>query len=272
MLRSLARNAPARSLQARRKVSTASYTLTGRQPSKSPIWIRAQPGSSLLKGISPVDFQLYTNVLSIEEQNALLRCALKRLDEIRGVSRTIKQRRRGALGGATATSEPANDAQNQFLPDDCYEFDEGHYDGVIHQYRESHVSTWPESARTLLAKVGALMPGSPSLPSVQTHALHLASNGEILSHVDNVEASGKTILGISLGAARVLRLQPKESGSSDECIDILLESGSVYVQTGFVRYNFAHSVPLEWQFHDRALKPGQRMSIMIRDLYPGSIS
>lgn len=41
----------------------------------------------------------------------------------------------------------------------------------------------------------------------------------------------ETVLGISLGAARVLRLQPKEPGSADECVDILLESGSVYVQT-----------------------------------------
>lgn len=124
VLRSLIRNVPARSLQARRKVSTASYTLTERQPSNSPIWIRAQPGSSLLEGIAPVDFQLYTNVLSVEEQNELLRCALKRLDEIRGVSRTIKKRRREALGGATAAGELANDVQSQFLPDDCYEFDE----------------------------------------------------------------------------------------------------------------------------------------------------
>ncbi|KAG8899038.1 hypothetical protein FRC00_001994 [Tulasnella sp. 408] len=231
VLRSLIRNVPARSLQVRRKVSTASYTLTERQPSNSPIWIRAQPGSSLLEGIAPVDFQLYTNVLSAEEQNELLRCALKRLDEIRGVSRTIKKRRREALGGATAAGDLANDVQSQFLLDDCYEFDQGHYDGVIHQYRESHVSAWPESARTLLSKAGALMPGSPSLSSVQTHALHLASDGEILSHVDNVEASGKTILGISLGAARVLRLQPKGSGNPNECVDILLESGSVYVQT-----------------------------------------
>ncbi|KIO29510.1 hypothetical protein M407DRAFT_168580 [Tulasnella calospora MUT 4182] len=272
MLRSLIRSVPARSLQARREISTTSYTLTERQPSNSLIWIRAQPGSSLLKGISPLDFQLYTNVLAIEEQNELLKCALKRLDEIRGVSRTIKKRRKDVLGGATATGEPPNDAQNQFLPDNCYEFDEGHYDGVIHKYRESHVSAWPESARTLLVKAGAFMPGSPSLSSVQTHALHLASDGEILSHVDNVEASGKTIIGISLGAARVLRLQPKESERPDECVDILLESGSVYVQTDSVRYNFVHSVPLEWQFRDSSLKPGQRMSIMIRDLYTGSRS
>lgn len=126
MLRLLVRNGLNRSSQLRRQVSTASYTLTERQPSNSPIWIRAQSESSLLKGVSPTDFQLYTNVFSKEEQTELLKCALKRLDEIRGVSRTIKKRRKEAGGVATAiaASEPPVDVQSQFLPDTCYEFDE----------------------------------------------------------------------------------------------------------------------------------------------------
>lgn len=126
MLRLLVRNVLNRSSQLRRQVSTASYTLTERQPSNSPIWIRAQSESSLLKGVSPTDFQLYTNVFSKEEQTELLKCALKRLDEIRGVSRTIKKRRKEAVGVANAigASEPPADVQSQFLPDTCYEFDE----------------------------------------------------------------------------------------------------------------------------------------------------
>ncbi|KAG8995523.1 hypothetical protein FRB90_000160 [Tulasnella sp. 427] len=253
-------------------LSSASYTLTGSQPSNSPIWIRAQPDSGLLKDIAPGDFTLYTNVFSVGEQKELLNAALERLDEIRGVSRTIKKRRKEVMGVPTAASVEPNNPLNQFRPDDCYEFDEGHYDGVIHRYRESHVSAWPESAEELLAKARALMPGRPSLSAVQTHALHLASDGEILPHVDNVEASGKTILGMSLGASRVLRLQPKENGNPEDCVDILLESGSVYVQTESVRYNLVHGLPLEWQFRDRPLTPGQRMSIMIRDLYSTPIS
>lgn len=67
---------------------------------------------------------------------------------------------------------------------------QGHYDGVIRNYRESHVSSWQEIAHPILGKLLALMPGNPTLGSVQTHALHLASSGEILPHVDNVEASG----------------------------------------------------------------------------------
>lgn len=81
------------------------------------------------------------------------------------------------------------------------------------------------------------------------HALQLGTTGEILPHVDNLEASGGmdlvasvlelclltlsivgTILGISLGSPRVLRLQ-HASGSDDQHIDVLLESGSIYVQS-----------------------------------------
>lgn len=41
---------------------------------------------------------------------------------------------------------------------------------------------------------------------------------------------------------------------------------------GFIRYGFVHSVPLEWQFRETSLNPGQRMSIMLRDLYTSSSS
>lgn len=60
-----------------------------------------------------------------------------------------------------------------------------------------------------------------------THVLHLSPHGAILPHVDNIDASGGTIVGASLGAARVLRLEHQEDGSG---WDVLLPSGSVYVQ------------------------------------------
>jgi len=64
--------------------------------------------------------------------------------------------------------------------------------------------------------------------AIQTHLLHLASHGEILPHVDNVFASGSWILGVSLGAARILRMEHVED--ENDCFDVLLPSGSVYVQ------------------------------------------
>lgn len=67
-----------------------------------------------------------------------------------------------------------------------------------------------------------------SVEEVQTHVLHLASEGEILPHVDNTSASGTCILGVSLGATRVMRVESVDSGHGS--FDVLLPSGSVYIQ------------------------------------------
>jgi alkylated DNA repair protein alkB family protein 7 len=54
-----------------------------------------------------------------------------------------------------------------------------------------------------------------------THALHLSPTGKIDPHVDNVDASGSVIIGVSLGAERVLRLERKgaenEGGLGGRC-------------------------------------------------------
>lgn len=76
----------------------------------------------------------------------------------------------------------------------------------------------------IFSRINSLIPKVPT----QTHILHLGTDGEILPHVDNVEASGTWILGISLGAGRVLRVESKED--PNECFDIFLPSGSVYIQ------------------------------------------
>jgi len=61
---------------------------------------------------------------------------------------------------------------------------------------------------------------------LQTHVLHLASNGEILPHIDNIDASGSIILAVSLGTPRILRLEDEEG----RIYDHLLEPGSCYIQ------------------------------------------
>ncbi|KAH8090958.1 hypothetical protein HD553DRAFT_21475 [Filobasidium floriforme] len=103
-----------------------------------------------------------------------------------------------------------------------------------------------------------------------THALHLSPTGRIDPHVDNVDASGSVIIGVSLGAERVLRLE--RNGAESEGRDgweVLLKSGSVYIQKDTVRYNYAHSI-LPYS-SDRSvdaegerLRPGHRISLMIR--------
>ncbi len=62
------------------------------------------------------------------------------------------------------------------------------------------------------------------------HALHLASDGWIAPHVDNVEASGSVIVGVSLGAERIMRLEREGTPGEPEGWEVLLPSGSVYVQ------------------------------------------
>ena len=65
-------------------------------------------------------------------------------------------------------------------------------------------------------------------PDTQTHILPLASNGEILPHIDNLQASGSWILGVSLGAERIMRMESTDC--SEDSFDVLLPSGSVYLQ------------------------------------------
>jgi alkylated DNA repair protein alkB family protein 7 len=108
---------------------------------------------------------------------------------------------------------------------------------VIHDYRETLLSSLPPSPSpsltTLLARLYSLLPGlsfdTNSLPpqGTSTHLLHLSPKGAILPHVDNLEASGSVILGLSLGAERTLRLKKKDGAGGWE---VKLPSGSVYLQ------------------------------------------
>ncbi len=86
----------------------------------------------------------------------------------------------------------------------------------------------------------------------------MSPSGEILPHVDNIEASGSVIIGLSLGAERVLRLE-RQIGEDDDDVDldldldlersggaggrqgwdIRLTNGSVYVQR-YVRGRLCH--------------------------------
>lgn len=92
----------------------------------------------------------------------------------------------------------------------------------------------PDTSPQLSAVLARLYALVPSLevgtalppPNSSTHALHLAPEGAILAHVDNLEASGQTIVGASLGATRILRLE----NDAGDGWDVLLPSGSVYMQ------------------------------------------
>ena len=157
---------------------------------------------------------------------------------------------------------------------------------MIKNFRETHMTAWPEEDHALLQPILTRL--NVLIPEVdtQTHLLHLSSSGEILPHVDNLDASGSWILGISLGSSRVMRI---ESPANDaDTFDILLPSGSVYIQRHValigenydadrtyrdkLRYKYRHSILKNDTFRDGVPTGGQRISIMIRVLVPSSVA
>lgn len=88
-----------------------------------------------------------------------------------------------------------------------------------------HLNSWSEAEipglTHILNRFHSMCPTS----NFQTHLLHLASYGEILPHVDNPSSSGSWILGASLGAERIMRME----GSGD-IFEVVLPSGSLYLQ------------------------------------------
>lgn len=227
-----------------------------------------------LAGLPSSNFVIYPSFLSTEEQEILLKASLSKLGG---------KRRRRRRASEVTTPEPLEHLDYAwaeiFGTDNDYDFEEGHFDGVIRDYREMTVSSWPDSSAPELSRILLRLydlvdpkntppnPGFITPPNIQTHVLHLASTGVILPHVDNVEASGSIIAGVSLGDTRILRLTQSTASPADASLDVLLESGSVYIQRDDVRYKWKHEIPNIAEFRGRRVGGGQRMSIMLRDKY-----
>ncbi|KZT28489.1 hypothetical protein NEOLEDRAFT_1239451 [Neolentinus lepideus HHB14362 ss-1] len=219
--------------------------------------------ASFVHGRLPPEFTFLPYYFSLPEQCLLLRAALMKLDS---VDRRQARRHRKSLPPPIVCDSPTT-AADIFLPDQYYLFEQGHYDGVIRNYRETHITTWPESEIEGLTPVIKRLYDMAPTKNVQTHILHLATDGEIIPHVDNVTASGTWILGVSLGAERVLRL---ESLDGTDFFEVLLPSGSLYIQRDDTRYNYQHSILMDRGTRGRQVQGGQRISIMIRDLFQPS--
>ncbi|KAI9446426.1 hypothetical protein H4582DRAFT_560246 [Lactarius indigo] len=211
----------------------------------------------------PADFLWFPRFFNPTEQHALLSAALRKLDVAE--PRAARKRRRDFLASHQRDRpREAGDLEDVFLPDGFYHFEEGHYDGVIKRFRETRVSSWDgENDPVFRSALGRLEALCPNAGSTQTHLLHLASDGEILPHVDNVDASGSWILGVSLGSDRVLRMESVEADSDcspRHTFDITLPSGSVYIQR--------HSILCAEPILAHGASRGQRLSIMVRDCPP----
>ncbi|OCF33238.1 hypothetical protein I316_04979 [Kwoniella heveanensis BCC8398] len=236
------------------------------------------------------DFYFWPNFFDEAECKILLEMALWKLDRVdssikRRRNRQIAKRSSGLSSSGAGECEEKEGGTGgrmeglQGLFNKDYGFEEGHYDSVIHKYRETLLSSLPSLSSSSTAEpnlsatlsrlyslllnreqhgsdsdngISSLSPdsipassSSPQLdtippPGTITHLLHLSPEGEILPHVDNLQASGSVICGVSLGAERTLRLRQKGDGTADETggdegvlgwgWDVRLPSGSVYMQ------------------------------------------
>ncbi|KAF8228922.1 hypothetical protein L208DRAFT_217021 [Tricholoma matsutake] len=206
------------------------------------------------------DFILWPTFLTLSEQRILLTTALRKLDSI---DSTQTRRRRKVYGSSPVLSSVSTKTLHElFFPDHYYDFQEGHYDGVIRHFREMNLASWPtadDGLKPILDRLYSLCPTR----NIQTHLLHLASYGEILPHVDNTSASGSWILGVSLGAERTLRMEGPFEGHH-RTFDVPLPSGSAYLQRDFMRFNYKHSILKEDVSNNSITRLGQRLSIMLR--------
>ncbi|GAA5944449.1 hypothetical protein JCM3775_006636 [Rhodotorula graminis] len=239
--------------------------------------------------------------LSASEHDLLLEHSLRLLDSPARTTAAARKKRRewvkahpGWDGGAASAARTA-----RFLPDEATLWEEGHFDGVIKLYREMLVrdGQWGDEARegtplaAALDKVYSLLPppsSSPPSPSprpsppshLSLHLLHLSSRGSIAPHVDNLDAFGRTIAGVSLGGERVMRFKrvsdPGTDGDVEPALrdgpsefEVLLEPGSAYVQSEPLRTHYTHEVLETATWDGRQVGGTQRLSLMLRDRVPG---
>ncbi|KAM0747211.1 hypothetical protein T439DRAFT_383360 [Meredithblackwellia eburnea MCA 4105] len=224
--------------------------------------------------------------LSSHEQSLLLRSSLLLFQSPRHTNSHSRRLWKNYL-----RSLPTPVLGEGFPPENAVEFQQGHFDGVIRGYRELLIREggWGkddyenEELGKVMERLYALLPPSTPLPTSTStsakpidpppnliaHLLHLSSTGFIKPHVDNKEAFGTTIVGISLGGDRVIRFQPVgEKAKEGETFDVVLEKGSVYIQQEPLRTEYTHEIPAVATVHGRQVGGTQRVSLMLRDRLP----
>nr|XP_003216811.1 PREDICTED: alpha-ketoglutarate-dependent dioxygenase alkB homolog 7, mitochondrial [Anolis carolinensis] len=145
-------------------------------------------------------------------------------------------------------------------------YEEEHWDGAIHKYRETEKSHWSKESHEILQRVrdAALPPGVPQLS--QVHVLDLAKTGYIKPHVDSVKFCGCTIAGLSLLSSSVMRLVHEQN--PQDCLDLLLERRSLYILRGPARYEYTHEILKDEDsfFNGRKVPRERRISVICRNL------
>ncbi|KAJ3181342.1 Alpha-ketoglutarate-dependent dioxygenase alkB 7, mitochondrial [Gaertneriomyces sp. JEL0708] len=159
---------------------------------------------------------------------------------------------------------------------------DGHFDQVISTYRECSVSAWNGSNATqqglspgeaeavaildrVKRTVQELLDAKP-IRWLDPHILDLGNGGEIRAHVDNLEASGSIIVGLSLLSPAVIVF--RKSGDPSQYFRALVEARSLYIQSDELRYGYTHEIPNEPQLllNNKQIIKDRRISIMLRDV------
>ena len=231
-----------------------------------------------LDSMDSEDLIIYPNFLNEKEQRTMLTQLLRKLDRVCG-----KPKRSQSLLSQQRDQYKEGDLQRLFSHPDLYRWETSHFDNVITGYREANIRSMTvpnvetedgvkgilerlykclyENATDYTREQAAKPPQNERLQDddlsiphwIQAHILQLSPKGAIQAHVDNEEAMGSTIMGLSLGESRQVEFENDKHGK----FTAELPSGSVYLQRSKLRYEYKHSI-LQGQGRD------QRLSFMLR--------
>lgn len=166
------------------------------------------------------------------------------------------------------------------------EYEPHHFDNVIRGYRECTATNWNPASQSSLEtssnnndlRVQTIMEtmqerirretGRDNIRFCSPHILDLKDGQSgILAHVDNLQASGSVISGLSLISNAVIIFK---AISSDFQFRILIPPNSLYIQTDTLRFKFTHEIPLsEDENHSidgNYIVRKRRLSIILRDI------
>ncbi|TIB65906.1 hypothetical protein E3P77_02533 [Wallemia ichthyophaga] len=232
-----------------------------------------------LSKIDSEDLIIYPSFLNGDEQRTMLMQMLKKLDRVCG-----KPKRSPSLLEEHYKQYKEGDLQKLFCHPDMYRWETSHFDNVITGYREANVRSMTvpnaeteQGVKGILERLykclydnatdytrdqaakppknERLQDDELSIPHwLQAHILQLSPKGSIQAHVDNEDAMGSTIMGLSLGECRQVEFLNEKYGK----FTAYLPSGSVYLQRSKLRYEYKHSI-LQGEGRD------QRLTLMLRD-------
>lgn len=157
-------------------------------------------------------------------------------------------------------------------------FENNHFDGVIHGYREqqSRIASLQPVARAAVERALQRFPPNAAAPLPTAHFLELAEDGAIAPHVDSIKFSGEVVAGLCLVSDAVMLLERSADGGAamtdDAATDeqtqtrLLLPRRALYILSSAARYEYAHSIPAGAPaFQNKPVPRARRVSVMLRD-------